>query len=245
MKVLEHILRKLDEEKLHMTLVDPDKQDAEKAGELAGKAEELGTDAIMVGGSTGITQKKMDDTILAMKERVKIPVIIFPTSASAISAYADAIYFMSLLNSKSPVFLVRQQMIAAPYIKKMGIEPIPMGYIVIEPGMKVGEIGMAEPVPRDKIDMAVGYSLAAEFFGMKLVYLEAGSGAPEPVSGTMISAVKSEISIPLIVGGGIRNADAAENAIRAGADIVVTGTIVEESEDLEKSLGKIIEAVKS
>ncbi len=245
MKVLEYILKKLEKERLHMTLIDPDKQPAEDAGKLAENACKLGTDAIMVGGSTGVTQKKMDDTIISMKNKVKIPVIIFPTSASAISAYADAIYFMSLLNSKSPVFLVRQQMIAAPYIKKVGIEPIPMGYIVIEPGMKVGEIGMAEPVPRDKIDMAVGYALAAEFFGMKLIYLEAGSGAPEPVPDTMVSAVKSEISIPLIVGGGIRNAGAAENAIRSGADIVVTGTIVEESEDLENSLGKIIEAVKS
>ncbi len=245
MKVLEYMLKKLEKERLHMTLIDPDKQSAEDAGKLAEKAYKLGTDAIMVGGSTGVTQKKMDETILSIKKSVDIPVIIFPTSAAALSVHADAIYFMSLLNSRSPVFLIRQQMMAAPYIKKSGIEPISMGYIVVEPGMKVGEVGMADPIPRDKPEMAVGYALAAELFGMNLVYLEAGSGAPEPVPESMISAVKSEIDIPLIVGGGIRKKDQAQRAVKAGADMVVTGTIVEEAEDLESTLGEIIEAVKS
>ena len=245
MKVLNYIMDRLEREKMHMTLIDPDKQSALDAGNLAKIAGELGTDAIMVGGSTGVTQKKMDETIIAIKENVNVPVIIFPTSAAALSKYADAIYFMSLLNSKSPVFLVRQQMLAAPYIKKSGIEPISMGYIVVEPGMKVGEVGMAEPVPRDKVDIAVGYALAAELFGMKLVYLEAGSGAPQPVPPEMITAVKKELDIPLIVGGGIRGPESARNAVEAGADIVVTGTIVEEADDLEDTLGRIIEAVKS
>lgn len=244
MKVMEYILEKLKKERLHMTLIDPDKQSAPQAGKLAAIAVELGTDAIMVGGSTGVTQKKMDDTIIEIKKNSRVPVIIFPTSAAAISRYADAIYFMSLLNSKSPVFLIKQQAIGAPAIKKMGIEPISMGYIVVEPGMKVGEVGMAEPVPRDRVDIAVGYALAAEFFGMSLVYLEAGSGAPQPVPSEMITAVKRELSIPLIVGGGIKSAENAENAVKAGADIIVTGTIIEESSDHEKNLGRIIKAVK-
>ncbi len=245
MKVMEYILGKLEKERLHMTLIDPDKQSASEAGKLADIAAELGTDAIMVGGSTGVTQKKMDDTIREIKKNTAVPVIIFPTSAAAISSYADAIYFMSLLNSKSPIFLVRQQMVGAPVIRKLGIEPISMGYIVVEPGMKVGEVGMAEPVPVNRTDIAVGYALAAEFFGMSLVYLEAGSGAPQPVPTDMVSAVKSEINIPLIVGGGIRSAETAKRIADAKADIIVTGTIIEESSDREKTLGRIIEAVKT
>ncbi len=244
MRIIDIIKEKLKYENLHMTLIDPDKQSAEEASLIAETAAEYGSDAIMVGGSTGVTQKKMDSTILEIKKRTDIPVIIFPTSAGALSQYADAIYFMSLMNSRSPVFLVRQQMVGAPLIKKAGIEPISMGYIVIAPGMKVGEIGMAEPVPREKTDIAAAYALAAEFFGMSMVYLEAGSGAPEPVPERMINAVKNEISIPLIVGGGIKGPDSAKRAVEAGADIIVTGTVVETMKSY-KRLKDIIKAVKS
>ena len=244
MRIIDSIKEKLEYEKLHMTLIDPDKQSAEEASRIARTAAEYGSDAIMVGGSTGVTQKKMDSTIVEIKKKTDVPVIIFPTSAGALSRYADAIYFMSLMNSKSPVFLVRQQMVGAPLIKKAGIEPISMGYIVVAPGMKVGEIGMAEPIPREKPDMAAAYALAAEFFGMSMVYLEAGSGAPEPVPASMVKAVKSEISIPLIVGGGIREPESAKRAVEAGADIIVTGTVVESMENY-KRLEDIIKAVKS
>ncbi len=244
MRIIDTIKEKLEYEKLHMTLIDPDKQSAEEASRIARTAAEYGSDAIMVGGSTGVTQKKMDSTIVEIKKKTDVPVIIFPTSAGALSRYADAIYFMSLMNSKSPVFLVRQQMVGAPLIKKAGIEPISMGYIVVAPGMKVGEIGMAEPIPREKPDMAAAYALAAEFFGMSMVYLEAGSGAPEPVPASMVKAVKTEISIPLIVGGGIREPESAKRAVEAGADIIVTGTVVESMENY-KRLEDIIKAVKS
>ena len=244
MKVIERIERALLSERLHMTLLDPDKQSPKEAAALAEKAVEYGSDAVMIGGSTGVTKENMDATINAIKGRVGVPVIIFPTSAGALSGSADAIYFMSLMNSKSPVFLVRQQMIAAPMIKRMGIEPIPMGYIIVEPGMKVGEVGMADAIPRDKPEMAAAYAMAAEMFGLRLVYLEAGSGAPEPVPPEMIEVVRESIEIPLIVGGGIRRADDARKAVKAGADIVVTGTVAEDPEKLDV-LRDIIEAVKS
>ena len=244
MKVIERIERALVSEKLHMTLLDPDKQSPEEAAALAEKAVEYGSDAIMIGGSTGVTKDNMDATINAIKSRVDVPVIIFPTSAAALSEFADAIYFMSLMNSKSPVFLVRQQMIAAPIIKKMGVEPIPMGYIIVEPGMKVGEVGMADAIPRDKPEMAAAYAMAAEMFGLRLVYLEAGSGAPEPVPPEMVGAVRQSIEIPLIVGGGIRRSEDARKAVEAGADIVVTGTVAEDPEKLDV-LKDIIKAVKS
>ncbi len=244
MKVIERIEKALQSEKLHMTLLDPDKQTPEEAALLAEKAVEYGSDAIMIGGSTGVTRENMDATIRAIKSKVSVPVIIFPTSAGALSPSADAIYFMSLMNSKSPVFLIRQQMIAAPLIKEMGIEPIPMGYIVVEPGMKVGEVGMADTISREKPDMAAAYAMAAEMFGLRVVYLEAGSGAPEPVPPEMIGKVKASIDIPLLVGGGIRNPVAAKTAVDAGADIIVTGTIAENPSKLDV-LREIIKAVKS
>ena len=244
MKVIDIIERTLKNNKMHMTLLDPDKQVPEKAAALAEKAVEYGSDAIMIGGSTGVTSENMDATIRAIKSRIEKPVIIFPTSAGALSPSADAIYFMSLMNSKSPVFLVRQQMIGAPIIKKMGIEPIPMGYIVVEPGMKVGEIGMADVIPRTKPELAASYAMAAEMFGLRLVYLEAGSGAPEPVPSEMIKAVHESVNIPLIVGGGIRDAESARIAVSAGADIVVTGTVAEDHKKLYV-LRDIVKAVKS
>ncbi len=246
MSVLELIEERREQGKrMHMTLIDPDKQTPEVAGSTAKRAEELGTDAIMVGGSTGVTQDNLDKTVLAIKDATHLPVIYFPGTARAISPYCDAIYFMSLLNSTDPKMLVGEQVKGAVVLKKMeNVEKIGMGYIIVEPGMKVGEVGKAEPVPRDRPDKAVAYALAAQYFGMKLVYLEAGSGAPEPVPPEMITAVRTEIDIPLIIGGGIRTPEAAGIAAKAGADIVITGTIVEQAEDLN-ILADIIRAVKS
>jgi phosphoglycerol geranylgeranyltransferase len=227
-----------------MTLLDPDKQIPQEAGRLAGAAAKSGTDAIMIGGSTGVTQQEVDATVLAIKAAAKVPTILFPASASNLSRHADALYFMSLLNSRDPRLIVGEQRRAAPLVKSWGLETIPMAYLVVEPGMRAGEIGRAEPIPRADPQTAVEYALAAQMLGMKLVYLEAGSGAPEPVPEKMIQAVRDAIDIPLIVGGGIRTPEAASSVAKAGADIVVTGTVVERTKDGE-SLRKIIEAVKA
>ena len=170
--------------------------------------------------------------------------ILFPTSADSIAPGADAIYFMSVMNSRDPEMIVREQARGALVLKRSGIEPIGMGYIIVEPGMKVGEVGKVAPVPQNGINIAIGYALAAEFFGMKLVYLEAGSGAPTPVPVDMIRAVKAELSIPLIVGGGIRDPDIAAEISRAGADIIVTGTVVESAVDIGSTLRDIIDAIR-
>ncbi|MBP3385625.1 MAG: geranylgeranylglyceryl phosphate synthase family protein [Candidatus Methanomethylophilaceae archaeon] len=129
------------------------------------------------------------------------------------------------------------------FFKKLGIEAISMGYIVVEPGMKVGKVGQADLIERDRIDKAVGYAMAAEMLGMSLVYLEAGSGADRPVPPEMISAVKASINVPLIVGGGIRTPEAAEAARKAGADIIVTGTFIEQCDDTSK-LKAVVSAAK-
>jgi phosphoglycerol geranylgeranyltransferase len=244
MRAFEYILKKVQDEKVHMTLIDPDKQDPVEAGRMAGKAVELGSDAIMIGGSTGVDQENLDGTVNRIKENVDVPTILFPGGAHTISRYADAIYFMSILNSKSVKNVIGEQRKASLVIKKLGIEPIPMGYLIIEPGMTVGEVGEASLIPRDDPGAAVEYALAGQYLGMKLIYLEAGSGAPAPVPQEMISMVKGELDVPLVIGGGIRNPEDAGMVAKAGADIVVTGTIVE-LDKTQSILGEIIESVKS
>ena len=243
MTVMEYISKKLETQKMHMTLLDPFEQSPETAASISKSAAAVGTDAIMLGGSTGVTQDILDATVIAIKKAVDIPVILFPTTASAVSLKADAIYFMSLLNSRNPKFLLGEQMKAAALIKKSGLEPISMGYIIVEPGMKAGMVGEAELVRKNDVKTAIGYSVAGELLGMKLIYLEAGSGAPEPVPAALINGVSHAIDIPLIVGGGIRSPDQARAAVHAGADIIVTGTIVEE-EGVSETFRKIVHAVK-
>ena len=244
MNVYESILERRRAARLHMTLLDPDKQSAKEAASLAGEAGRAGTDAIMVGGSTGVTQDKVDGTVLAIKEAVHVPVILFPASAANLSPHADALYFMSLLNSRDPRLIVGEQRVAAPVVKAWGLETIPMAYLVVEPGMRAGEVGDADLISRKIPTVAVQYALAAQMLGMKLVYLEAGSGAPEPVPAKVIRAVREAIDIPLVVGGGIRTPDDAKAVAKAGADVVVTGTIVEVAREGD-ALRRIIEAVKA
>src|SRR3989454_2323018 len=227
MKVLDQLRTRLEAGKVHLSLLDPDKLTPAEAGEVAFRAQLAGTDGIMVGGSTGVTQEATDATVKAIKDRAGVPVILFPAGAHALSRYADAVYFMSLLNSQDVRMIVGEQKKAARAIKAWGLETIPMGYLIVEPGMRVGEVGHARPIPRDDVEEAVRYALTAEYLGMQLVYLEAGSGAPEPVPTKMITAVKRELSIPLVVGGGIRTPEAARATAMAGADIVVTGTVIE------------------
>ncbi len=244
MKVMDYIYDMVSKEKLHMGLIDPDEQEPEEACEIAEVLDSCGSDAIMVGGSTGIEKDKLDETVKCMKDSTDLPIILFPCGASTISQYADAIYFMSMLNSRDLSKIVGEQVIGAPIIKKMNIEPLPMGYLIVEPGMTVGRVGKADLLPRNDPSISVSYCLAAQYLGMKLVYLEAGSGAPEPVPTNIISSVKENIDIPLIVGGGIRTPEKAREVVEAGADIIVTGTVIEESEKLEDKLMGIISAIK-
>lgn len=243
MSVEDYILQKLKTGALHMTLIDPASQDPSEAGKIAKDACALGTDAIMIGGSTGVTQDNLDKTALEIKNNSNVPSIYFPSGASAMSANCDAIYFMSMLNSRSLDWVIREQVAGAPAVKKLGLEPLSMGYIIVEPGMKVGEVGQADAIPRDNPKLAASYAMAGELLGMRSIYLEAGSGAPAHVPSDMISYVKKSISVPLIVGGGIRDADAAREVKDAGADVIVTGTIVEENGYLSR-LESIINAIK-
>lgn len=244
MNVKKTLWRRLEREKLHMTLIDPEDHPGRAAARIASAAERAGSDAIMIGGSTGYTHRDLDDSVRAIKASAKLPVIIFPTSASLLTPRADAIYFMVMMNSRDPRFLTREQMRGAPLVRLFGIEPISMGYIIVEPGMKVGEVGSADLVGRGDAASAAAYGLAAEYLGMDCVYLEAGSGAPSPVPPSMVRTVKGTVTVPLLVGGGIRSPAQARAAARAGADIIVTGTAVERSADPHAKLAALVKAVK-
>ncbi|MBE6519642.1 MAG: geranylgeranylglyceryl/heptaprenylglyceryl phosphate synthase [Thermoplasmata archaeon] len=243
MTVKQYLLDRIAKGTIHMALIDPDKQSAEIAGDIAKRMKDAGTDAVLIGGSTGVTKENLSSTAKAIKERSGLPAIHFPGGPDALSTDVDGILYMCMMNSMDLKKVMGYQVMAAPYLKKLGIETISMGYVIVEPGMKVGEVGNAKVVKRDEIDLAVAYGLAAEMYGMSLFYLEAGSGADRPVPPEMIRAVKKAISIPLIVGGGIRTPEAAAAAREAGADVIVTGTLLERCDDGEY-LKSVVKAAK-
>ena len=244
MKIIDEILAAKGRRKLHMTLIDPASQTAERAGTIAKEAGMAGSDYILIGGSTSVSSDMVDSTVDQIEKASGLKTILFPGSTEMISRKADAIFFMSLLNSRNTKFIMGYQVASSLFIKSLGIETIPMGYIVFEPGMTVGKVGEANLVGRNDRKLASSYVAAAELLGMKLVYLEAGSGAPLHIPPETISAAKKEVSIPVIVGGGIRTPEAAEAVSRAGADIVVTGTVAERASSILDSLTPIIKALK-
>ncbi len=229
--------------KIQLTLIDPEGLDGETASRMAREAEAAGSTGIMVGGSTIVSPLELNEVVKAIKSSVNIPVILFPNNVSGISRYADAIWFMSLLNSFDPYFLIGAQMLGAPLVKRYGLEPIPMGYIVIGEGSAVSLIGHVKPIPPDKPKIAAAYALAAQYLGMRFVYLEAGSGAEKPIPVETITAARKILDIPLIVGGGIRSGEQARVVAEAGADIIVTGTVIEK-EGSEK-IGEIVRSIRS
>jgi phosphoglycerol geranylgeranyltransferase len=229
----------------HLTLIDPDTQSPSQAAAMARAATEGGTDAIMVGGSVGAAGVLLHDTVARIKEQTDLPVILFPSSVAGLCENADAVFFMSLLNSRSPSYLIENQALGAPLVLRYGLEPLPMAYIIIEPGGTVGYVGDARLIPRKKPELAAAYALAAKFMGMRLVYLEAGSGADAPVPAAMVSLVKRLLGeVLLIVGGGIRNGAAAAELAGAGADLIVTGTAVEKSQDVKDFVSQITSAIR-
>jgi phosphoglycerol geranylgeranyltransferase len=229
---------------IHVTLVDPEKLSPEQASRVAESAFQCGTSAIMVGGSTFVSQSHLDTVVKAIKRTVRLPVILFPNNVTGISRFADAIWFMSLLNSVDPYFLVGAQILGAPLVKRYRLEPISLGYIVVGEGGTVGIIGKALPIPYTKPELAAVHALAGQYLGMHFIYLEAGSGAKESVPSEMIQAVKSIIKIPLIVGGGIRTREQACTAASSGADIIVTGNVIE-NQDAKHRVSEVIEGIRS
>lgn len=243
MKVKEYLKNKLSQGAVHITLIDPSRQLPEAAGRLARTAQEVGSDLVLIGSSSPTGQRVLMETAAAVKEKTTIPAIFLPAGTESVSLNLDALMFLSTLNSRKAGFISLTHACIAPVLKRLGVETIPVGYIIVEPGMKIGELAEADLVARDNFWQAIGYALTAEFMGMEYVYLEAGNGAAQPVPAGMIRAVKRELSIPLIVGGGIRTAIDARRIRQASADIVVTGSVIENAGYRER-LRSILSALK-
>lgn len=226
----------------YIVLLDPDKQSLEQSVKISQQAEAEGADVIFIGSSL-LFFSTFDDFVKQIKQSVNIPVILFPGNAMQISKYADAILFISIISGRNPDTLIGQQVLGAPIIKTLNLEAISTGYMIIESGKMTSTEYMSNtrPIPRDKSDIAVAHALAAEYLGMKLIYLEAGSGALQPVPDEMITAIANYVSLPIIVGGGITTPGVAHQKVDAGASFIVTGNV------LERNLkqGKIAEFAKA
>jgi phosphoglycerol geranylgeranyltransferase len=243
-QVYEKIKKMLESGPIHVTLIDPDRQTPDEAIEMVRRAEAGGTSIILVGGTTGVDQRKLDTTLDMIVGKTELPVILFPASAEVISHMVDAVLFMSLMNSRNPKLVIGEAVEGGVKIRKMGVEAISTGYVVVEPGMLVGEVGEVDLIGRDDLDTAVKYAASAEILGMKLFYIEGGSGVETPVPYEMIRSVSDNIDIPLVVGGGIRSPETAGKVVLAGADIIVTGTMVEQEDDIETSVSAMVREMK-
>jgi phosphoglycerol geranylgeranyltransferase len=245
----------------HVTLIDPGKQSAEEATKRSIAAISAGSRMIFIGGSTDTPDEVVHETCNMIQEALelqifassqdpssdedtwRVPVVLFPGGAHALSPAADGITFMMLMNSQIRRFLIEEQLKGAPYLHKFGVEALPTGYLVFSPGGKVGEVGQADLIQPGQTQLVKSYALTAKMFGFKILYLEAGSGANTQVSSECIEAAREIDEICLFVGGGIRSKDQAASAANAGANWIVTGTLTEDATSMEELGERISEVV--
>ncbi|MBI1768664.1 MAG: geranylgeranylglyceryl/heptaprenylglyceryl phosphate synthase [Bacteroidetes bacterium] len=235
MKILDSLQTKSKQGKKSIAvLIDPDKiNNTAQLEPLLRLAAEDCVDYIFVGGSL-VTTTNIGDVIRTIKENVSMPVVLFPGSALQIEPTADAILFLSLISGRNPDLLIGQHVVAAPILKNNKLEVLPTGYILINSGKttSVAYISNTTPIPEDKYALAACTAMAGEMLGLKLIYLDAGSGAEREVNQKMITTVKKSVDVPLIVGGGINTPQKAFNALQAGADLIVIGNVLEKTPDL-------------
>jgi len=216
----------------YFVLIDPDAKEMGQLQEFTQRICEEGADGILVGGSL-LLHARYDEKVKVIKDAATIPVILFPGSLRQLSEHADAVLFLSLISGRNPNYLINDQVLGAPLIKRMQLEPIPTGYMMMESGKTTAAQFMSNtrPIPVNKPDIAMAHALAAQYLGMKAIYLEAGSGADMAVPPQVITAVADYVDIPVIVGGGIRKPEQARERVEAGASFVVTGNVLEEAEN--------------
>lgn len=231
---------------LIFVLIDSEVSDSSKAVTLTKKAEKIGASAIFVGGSTASDQMELTKVVNNIKKSTKIPIILFPGNVTGVVPDADAILFSSLLNSENPYFISQAQALGAHAAMKFDLEPLPTAYLVVGEGTSAWFFGSARGIPFDKPNIAAAYSLAAQYMGMRFVYLEAGSGAKSSVRPEMVTTVRKVFNGFLIVGGGIKDAKTAKNIVKAGADALVIGTFLEKGGSLKKlkQIAKTIQNTK-
>lgn len=240
MNIYQNILSaKKESKKLVAVLIDPEKMDLKNITRFLKKVHNSIATHIFVGGSTDINNET-ENLVLAVKKETNLPIVLFPGDVSQITNKADGILFLSLLSGRNPKYLIDQQIEAAPILKKTSLEIIPTGYILIDGKKETAtqKVSNTKPISQENTTLILDTSLAGEFSGKKLIYLEAGSGATEVVSDIIIKQVSKIISVPLIIGGGIRSKKQLEKAFTAGADLVVIGTAFENDESFFMDLKK-------
>ena len=232
--------------KNHGTICLPliDSENSTDAVSTAKIVEERGASAILVGGSSAVDQLELTKLVSELKSRINIPVILFPGNVTGVSPKADAILFSSLLNSENPYFITEAQALGALAVKKYAIEPLPTAYIIIGEGTAAWFVGRARGIPFHKPNLAVMYSLAAQYMGMRFVYLEAGSGAVEHVPQEMVAMVRKHYEGTIIVGGGIKSPEIASQMAKAGADIIVIGSMIEKDDNWQEKFSSIVKAIE-
>ena len=225
----------------YVVLIDPDRKNEDSLESCVESANISGVDALFVGGSL-MMDGKCNDRVKRIKDVSNVPVIFFPGGVGQLNSYYDAMLFMSLISGRNPHYLIGEQAIAAPMVKDIGIETIPTGYMLMDggAGSTVEFMSGTRPIPMNRSDIAVAHALAGQYLGMKLIYLEAGSGAKEPVATDIIEAVTDALDISIIVGGGIQNPKTALEKVKAGASIIVTGTVIEENSNLMSELADAV-----
>ncbi len=249
MKIYNQLLNTIKEKgAAYLVLLDPDKLPESKLAGFLKHCEKSGVDGFLVGGSL-MVNGDFESFIEKVKTYTNLPSIIFPGSITQVSSFADAILFLSVVSGRNPEHLIGKHVLAAPSIKKSGIEPISTAYILVDSGSTTTAVYMSGslPIPRSKPEIAAATALASEYLGMKLIYLEAGSGADNSVPNEMIKAVSSQCTIPVIVGGGIRNPQTAREKVENGASIIVTGNYFEDENnwDLIKDFASAVHIKQS
>lgn len=226
-------------------LVDPDSVSLKQVEQIALQCNDANVDFVFIGGSL-MTTNHLSQCILRFKEHSDIPVSLFPGSPSQVSKEADALLYLSLISGRNPELLIGSHVVSAPIVKESGLEIISTGYIVVDGGAPttVSYMSNSAPVPHDKNDIAVCTAMAGEFQGKNIIYMDAGSGAKNPISEEMITSVSSNVALPLIVGGGILSPEKAYNNCKAGADVIVVGNAIEKNPVLIKEMAEAIHTVQ-
>lgn len=232
-------------EKLHFTLIDPERvEDFDKLIDVTDGVVNAGTDGFLVGGSLAVTPEEADTTVKTLK-KYGLPIVIFPGNVNCLTPNADAVLFMVLMNTLESYYLMQVQVLAAPIIAKYRLEALPTGYVVIDQDSAVAHVGRVYPVPRNKPEIIAAYAMAAQMLGFKYMYIEAGSGAQQPVPLEFpYFAKRHATDLIVMVGGGIRSPEVAKRLAESGADIIVTGTIVEKDPELAARIIKAIKGVR-
>lgn len=236
--------KKTKGQKAFAVLIDPDKAEVNELEGFCQLCSDAKVDYFFVGGSL-VVSNQLDELIIAIRKNSSIPIVLFPGSPAQVSKYADALLYLSLISGRNAELLIGQHVISAPAVKHSGIEVISTGYMLVDGGSPttVSYVSNSFPIPADKTEIAVCTAMAGEMLGMKLIYMDAGSGARRPVSEALITAVAEHVSVPIVVGGGIRDPEKAYHNCKAGADVVVVGNILEKNRNLVGEMAAAIHMV--